>query len=107
MSVQDLHPLEIAALIDKDKSYTVIDVREQWEYEIVHLPNSRLLPMSNFVQLLPTLDSIKPYIIYCHHGIRSMQVCMYLSRLGFENLINMAGGIDTYALDVDNTLPRY
>ncbi len=48
-----------------------------------------------------------PYVIYCHHGIRSYQVCTYLSGLGLRNLINMKGGIDRWSRTVDPSVPIY
>ena len=46
-------------------------------------------------------------VVYCHHGIRSLQVASWLRQLGFDNAQSMAGGIDRWALQIDPTLPRY
>lgn len=107
MAVSELSPSEIKQLQGTNNEIVLLDVREQWEFDLVHLPGAQLTPLSRFMQILPQLDSEKEYIIYCHHGARSMQVCLFLDSKGFKSLINMAGGIEQYAIEVDQTLPRY
>ena len=46
-------------------------------------------------------------VVICHHGIRSRQVAYYLEHLGFTKLINLEGGIEAWAQDVDPTMERY
>ena len=48
-----------------------------------------------------------PIIVYCHHGIRSLNVARYLAHVGFENVANLQGGIDAWARQIDPSLPRY
>jgi rhodanese-related sulfurtransferase len=43
----------------------------------------------------------------CHHGIRSANVCLYLTRNGFEKVYNVEGGIDLWSVEADETVPRY
>lgn len=107
MAIKDLSPGEIQTILTSGNPPVLIDVREQWEYDIVHLQNARLMPLSTFMQHFPELVPDKSYLIYCHHGVRSMQVCNYLQRMGFTDLINLQGGIEAYALEVDTTLARY
>ena len=52
-------------------------------------------------------DDDLPIVVYCHHGIRSLHTAMYLADAGFENLFNLQGGIDAWALQVDGTMARY
>jgi rhodanese-related sulfurtransferase len=54
-----------------------------------------------------TLDPERPTVFLCHHGIRSAQVCAYLSRQGFEKIYNLSGGIDRWSTEVDPSIPRY
>jgi rhodanese-related sulfurtransferase len=47
-------------------------------------------------------------VVICHHGIRSLQVARYLEEhLGFSNVINLAGGVDAWARDVDRQMAVY
>ena len=85
----------------------LLDVREPWEYEIVHLENSRHIPMSSIAQQADALDPEQETIVICHHGIRSRQVAHFLEGLGFTRLINLRGGIDAWARDTDPQLATY
>jgi len=53
---------------------------------------------------VPTSD---PVMLCCHHGSRSMQVTQYLRQNGYPNAINIAGGIDAWAREIDTRLQRY
>jgi rhodanese-related sulfurtransferase len=53
------------------------------------------------------LDPDRPTVCICHHGVRSMSAARFLADQGFDELYNLAGGIDRYSLDVDPRLPRY
>ncbi|MEQ9070975.1 MAG: rhodanese-like domain-containing protein [Gimesia chilikensis] len=46
-------------------------------------------------------------IVYCHHGMRSLQVASWLSQNGFTNVKSMQGGIDAWSCEIDDTKPRY
>ncbi|MEO0541374.1 MAG: rhodanese-like domain-containing protein [Cyanobacteria bacterium P01_A01_bin.105] len=89
----------------------LIDVREPQEVAIAALPNFLNLPLSEYADWADTifanLDPTVETIVMCHHGLRSAQMCQWLQRQGFENVKNLAGGIDAYACAVDATLSRY
>ena len=85
----------------------LLDVRESWEYQRVHLPNSKLIPMRQIPAVLPTLDQEQETVVICHHGIRSRQVAYFMEQYGFKNVINLHGGIDAWARDVDTAMPLY
>ncbi|MEM6366009.1 MAG: rhodanese-like domain-containing protein, partial [Planctomycetota bacterium] len=46
-------------------------------------------------------------VVHCHHGGRSMQVTQFLRQKGFSHVQNMAGGIESWSLEVDSAVPRY
>jgi rhodanese-related sulfurtransferase len=85
----------------------VLDVREPEEFELAHVEGARLMPLSRFDEWAATLDPSAEIVFMCHHGIRSAQVCAVLSRQGFTNLYNLAGGIDRWSCEVDRRVPRY
>lgn len=85
----------------------LLDVREPWEYDICSLDNSRLIPMRQIPAATHDLDPQQEYVVICHHGIRSRQAAIYLERIGFENLINLNGGIDAWARTVDLYMDTY
>ncbi|MGF1515310.1 MAG: rhodanese-like domain-containing protein [Elainellaceae cyanobacterium] len=94
-----------------DLPLQLIDVRESEELAIAALEPCIHLPLSQFPHWAPTLpqtlDSTVETIVFCHHGMRSAQLCHWLMDQGFVNVKNVSGGIDAYAVGVDSTLNRY
>ncbi len=85
----------------------LLDVREPAEHAICQLPNSLLIPMGDISSRLQELDEDDEIICICHHGMRSLQVAAYLEHQGFTNVVNLSGGLDAWATQVDTALPRY
>ena len=104
---RDLTPAEVKKLLDNKNGTRLIDVREEWEYNIAHIENSELMPVSNFLSFLNVLNENDELIIYCHKGVRSANVCRFLAGKGFNKLINLRGGIDAWSEEIDTSVPRY
>lgn len=104
---EDLSPADFLRERDADASWQLLDVREPWEIEIVSLPDSIRIPMSDIPERLAELDKNRPLAVFCRTGGRSARVAEFLSGQGFVRVANIAGGIDAWSTDVDNSLPRY
>ena len=85
----------------------LLDVREQWEWDKCHFENSTLLPMGQIMANIDSLDKSEETVVICHHGIRSMQVARYFDSIGFSHIINLRGGIDAWAKQVDSSMELY
>src|SRR6218665_2043607 len=89
----------------------LLDLREPWEAQLASIRIAgvadKLLPMGQVPERLDELDPLQPVIVYCHHGMRSMQVVAFLQRQGFETVYNLAGGIDAWSQEADRAVPRY
>ena len=87
----------------------LVDVREEMEYDYCHLPGSVLLPLGEVPRrAAQEVRRQGPVVLVCHHGVRSAQALGYLRhRLGYENLLNLKGGIDAWSREVDATVPVY
>ena len=94
-------------LQDCDSPPLLLDVREPWEYEKCYLEGSELVPMRQIPTEASNMDPNKETVVICHHGIRSRQVAIYLGQLGFNNVINLDGGVQAWAQDVDPTMNKY
>lgn len=106
--MRNLSPRDLKAYLDEaDPAPLLLDVREPWEYQRVHLPDSRLVPMGRIPGALDELGREREIVVICHHGIRSRQVAYFLESRGYQDVINLAGGIDAWARDVDSDLPTY
>jgi rhodanese-related sulfurtransferase len=89
----------------------LVDVREPYEIELASLPGFVVLPLSEFAEWSGEIDDRlnrdAETLVLCHHGVRSAQMCHWLSDRGFTNVKNIVGGIDAYSMVVDRTIPRY
>ncbi|TDR72486.1 rhodanese-like domain-containing protein [Paludibacterium purpuratum] len=99
---------ELSALLaDPATAPLLLDVREAWEWNIVHIEGSVHLPMN----LIPIRHNELPddqlIVAICHHGVRSLQVCHFLRQAGFDKVVSLNGGIDAWSATVDPSLPRY
>lgn len=77
----------------KPDDYTLLDVRQNWEYEELHIPGARLIPLGELMDRLEELPPEKPIIAQCASGGRSMAAATLLEGQGFEDITNMVGGI--------------
>tara|TARA_B100001093_G_scaffold516103_1_gene594081 strand:+ start:862 stop:1182 length:321 start_codon:yes stop_codon:yes gene_type:complete len=106
MNVTGVSATEAAKLIEESKHVYLLDVRTRAEFELAHIDGSHLIPLQ---ELQGRIDEIPdgPILVICHHGIRSMHAALFLSGQGFDQLLNLNGGIDAWSLTVDNSVPRY
>lgn len=84
----------------------VLDVREPWEWEIAHIPGSRLMPLGELPSRLGELNSSAEIVTVCHKGKRSLMAQQLLQGAGFRAR-SLAGGIDGWASDVEPGMARY
>ena len=110
LSAQDL-ATELARLAATGPSPLLLDVREPWECALARLdlPDAELkcLPMRDIPGRVAELDPQRPILCLCHHGMRSLQVAMFLDAHGYPHAYNIEGGIDAWSRDVDPAVPRY
>lgn len=85
----------------------LIDVREAWEVELCRLAGAQHLPMGNIPALVDSLPKDQPLVVYCHHGVRSLQVASFLEARGCRQVFNLQGGIEAWACDVAPDMRRY
>ena len=103
---QDLTPKEFRDYLVDDE-VTLVDVREQWEFDICQIKGAILIPMGEITENYVNLNKNKKIALYCHSGIRSMHVANFLLSKGFQSLANLQGGIDAWAQEIDTTVERY
>lgn len=98
---------EVAELLRSPQPPKLLDVREQAEWNIVHLDGGELLTEPLLDEILADWDRNTPIVCYCHHGVRSLNAAAFLQQQGFRQVSSMRGGIDAWSLEVDPNLPRY
>lgn len=85
----------VAEIMNRD-DVVLIDVREQSEYDEVHIPGVTLIPLAEVPQRLDEIPTDKTVIMTCRSGNRSGQATDFLRENGFDNVHNMAGGIGAW-----------
>jgi rhodanese-related sulfurtransferase len=106
----EITPSQLAAILSGSERENVVllDVREPEEHAVVRIDGSLLMPMGDVPgRANRELDPDTHIITICHHGVRSMNVAVWLRNQGFEQTQSLRGGIDAWAVLVDPTMPRY
>ncbi len=104
----EITPEVVKAKIDAAEPFTLLDVREPWEFDTASIEGSSLIPMGDVPSRAhQELDPDSHIVVMCHHGVRSMNVTVWLRQQGFENVQSMRGGIDAWSATVDPKVPRY
>lgn len=104
---KEINAIEAANLRENETNVTFLDVREDTELSICRIEGALHIPMGQIPERAEALPKDGKLVIFCHHGMRSMNVLQYLEAKGFTNVINMSGGIHAWALEVDSEVPRY
>lgn len=106
--MQHFTPIQLKEQVDADPStIKLLDVRESWEFDTCHIAGSILIPMDEIPNKLDQLNKDQTIAVICHHGRRSLNIANYLEQNGFTQLINLTGGIDAWAKDVDKNMAKY
>jgi len=108
-----VEPLEIRCedlhrRLEKGEPVRLVDCREPWEFDLVRLEGAELVPMNETPKRLESFrEEQAPQVVYCHHGVRSLQVVSWLRHQGVDDVRSLAGGIDRWSRVIDPNLPTY
>ena len=105
--MRQLKPSEIQSLLQQSEHLTLIDVREPSEFNLCQIHGSINIPVGQIASRLMDFELDQELVTICHHGMRSHAVGEFLEAKGFTKVINLLGGIDAWAREVDPTMPRY
>lgn len=108
MPQMEIDPGDVKGRLDAGETIRLLDVREPFEHQQARIDGAELIPMRSVPESLESLRAgPQPLVVFCHHGIRSLQVVEWLRRQGLESCVSMAGGIDRWSREVDPAVPRY
>lgn len=87
----------------------LIDVREAHELANGMLEHAQHMPMNSIPAHVEELETVKdsPIVLICRSGQRSAQVGQYLEQLGFTDVINLEGGMNAWAAQIDTNMRVY
>lgn len=107
----EVAPQDVAGWLDlpAEERPRLIDCREEDELAICRLPGNEWIPLGLFPGSAGVLtsDTDRGIVVYCHHGMRSLQAVSFLRARGVEKAFSMAGGIDAWSRVIDPETPRY
>ena len=100
-------PTQLKEMMREDKPFVLLDVRETWEYEMVHIGEATLIPFGELPRRFREITPGVEIIVYCHWGMRSLDAAFLLQQLGFKSVKSLVGGIDRWAQEIDTRILRY
>ena len=107
---------DVVAKQQEEIEFLLVDVREPNELELARLPDGDFisLPVSELrerrLDALPEdlrQNKEADVVLFCHKGLRSAQVTVFLRQQGWSNAVSMAGGIDAWADEIDESVGKY
>jgi len=108
VTAMEIQPAEVKRRLDAGENIRMVDVREPFEHQQSRIEGANLIPMRSVPQELASLRAgAGLLVIFCHHGMRSLQVVAWLRSQGLQDCVSMAGGIDQWSLEIDTAVPRY
>jgi rhodanese-related sulfurtransferase len=91
-----LTPKELSALLEKSpQTIDLIDVRGTGEYDEVHIPATRNIPLPVLPLRMKEIDTTKQVIFICRSGGRSGQACSFAEKEGIKSY-NLSWGINDF-----------
>jgi len=100
---------ELREMLDEGWEPLLIDVRDPGEHEVSNLDDlgAVAMPVAELELRLGEIDPGRDSVWFCRTGRRSAEVVEFLHSRGFEKALNLAGGINGWAREIDPELPVY
>jgi len=98
---------EVKKMMDENKPFVLVDVREPHEFQICRIPGSILIPLGEVPKRMNELNSADDIVVHCRSGMRSAQAVEFLMKAGFRKIHNLKGGVLAWADEVDPSMPKY
>ncbi len=106
MNIKEISVQELQARKEANAEFFILDVRDQWEYDICNL-GGHLIPLRELPQRLNELNPDQEIIVHCQMGGRSSRAVAFLQEHGFNNVCNLRGGIKAWANEIDLKMKQY
>ena len=103
----EITPREVKSMMERGDKFLFVDVREKWEFEASWIEGAVLFPMREIPSNLAKFEEADNIVLFCHHGIRSLDAAAWLRSQEIPGAKSMAGGIDRWSAEIDPKVPRY
>jgi rhodanese-related sulfurtransferase len=107
INIKTISARELREALKQEHPPIVLDVREAEEVAICALPTILHIPLGELAHALDRIPHDQVIVTLCHHGFRSHRAAVFLKQNGFEEILNLTGGIDAWAHEVDLKMTRY
>lgn len=103
----EINPREVKEFLARGGNTLFVDVREKWEHDTARIEGSTLISLREIPGNMSVFERADGIVLFCHHGMRSLDAAAWLRSQGVASARSMAGGIDRWAIEVDPSVPRY
>src|ERR1700743_3548910 len=92
--IKEIQPDDLKNMQQKKESFTLIDVREPDEVAQGAIAGAQPMPRGMLEYKIDTIttDKDQPIVCYCGGGGRSALAAQSLKKMGFKNVMSLAGG---------------
>jgi len=99
-------PREVKQRLDSGDKMLLVDIRQEWEHKTCRIEGATLVPMETMGAHLPLFEAAEEVVLYCHHGVRSLNAALMLRQQGIAAR-SMSGGIARWSEEIDPSVPKY
>jgi rhodanese-related sulfurtransferase len=103
----EIVPRDVRQRLKSGESLLLVDVREPWEHQTAHIEGARLIPLREIPAHVDDIQDAGEVVLFCHHGMRSLDAAAWLRSKGIAGARSMSGGIDRWSVEIDASVPRY
>ncbi len=102
-----IEPKELKVKMDTGTKVLVVDVREPWEHQIASIAGATLVPLNTLPANMKMFEGAEEVVIFCHHGMRSLNAAAWLRSQGVDGARSLTGGIERWSTEIDARVPKY
>jgi rhodanese-related sulfurtransferase len=103
----EVTPREVSEQLARGEKFLFVDVREKWEHDVSRIETATLIPLREIPANVGRLEEAEEVVLFCHHGMRSLDAAAWLRSQGMAGARSMAGGIERWSVEIDPRVPRY
>jgi rhodanese-related sulfurtransferase len=106
VNIPEIRAEELKSRLDKGDNLFLLDVRDEYEYEITNI-GGHLIPLAQLPKRLMELSTSQEIVALCKMGPRGVKAVEYLQQHGFTNVSNLQGGLRAWSDRVDRGVRKY
>ena len=93
-----IEPRDVKQRLDRGDKFLFVDVRELWEFQTTKIEGATLIPLGQIPGSLAEFEKAADVVLFCHHGMRSLDAAAWLRSQGIAGARSMNGGIERWSV---------